>query len=199
MYKRFLKRGIDLAVSVCLLPLVAVIGVFVGWAIWSEDRGDLFYMAPRRGLNGRIFKMYKFRSMKMNAPDIRNTDNSTYNAPDDPRVTRIGQWLRKTSIDELPQLFNVLKGDMSLIGPRPVTTNKPLEEYDEKRWTRLEVKPGMTGYSQAYFRNSITSEEKIEKDAWYARNVNFVLDMRIVFATIHTVLFKSNIYNSTNV
>ena len=134
----------------------------------------------------------------MNAPDIRNSDNSTYNAPDDKRVTKVGRIIRKTSIDELPQLINVLIGDMSLIGPRPITINRPLEDYDEKRKVRLEVRPGITGYSQAYFRNSISSEEKLEKDAWYARNVSFLLDAKIIIATIRSVLFRHNIYNSTN-
>lgn len=136
--------------------------------------------------------------MIMNAPDIRNSDNSTYNAPDDKRVTKVGRIIRKTSIDELPQLINVLIGDMSLIGPRPITINRPLEDYDEKRKVRLEVRPGITGYSQAYFRNSISSEEKLEKDAWYARNVSFLLDAKIIIATIRSVLFRHNIYNSTN-
>lgn len=198
MYKKFFKRLIDIIVALCLLPFVLIIGIFVALFIWLEDRGSVFYLAPRRGTNGKIFKMYKFRSMKMNAPDIRNADNSTYNAPDDPRITKVGKFLRKTSIDELPQLLNVLIGDMSLIGPRPITVNKPLSEYDEKRKVRLEVRPGITGYSQAYFRNSITSEEKLEKDAWYARNVNFILDMKIALATVKSVLFRSNIYNSNN-
>lgn len=198
MYKNFFKRVIDIVVSLCLLPFVVVIGIFVSIFIWGEDRGSVFYLAPRRGKNGRIFKMYKFRSMKMNAPDIRNADNSTYNAPDDPRITKIGKILRKTSIDELPQILNVLLGDMSLIGPRPITINKPLSDYDDKRIIRLEVRPGITGYSQAYFRNSISSEEKLEKDAWYARNVNFPLDMKIILATVRSVLFRSNIYNSKN-
>ena len=87
---------------------------------------------------------------------------------------------------------------MSLIGPRPITINRPLEDYDEKRKVRLEVRPGITGYSQAYFRNSISSEEKLEKDAWYARNVSFLLDAKIIIATIRSVLFRHNIYNSTN-
>jgi len=91
-----------------------------------------------------------------------------------------------------------LTGDMSLIGPRPITVNKPLSDYDEKRRVRLEVKPGITGYSQAYFRNSITSEEKLEKDAWYAKNVSFAMDLKIFFATIRSVLFRSNIYNNSN-
>ena len=198
MYKKLFKRIIDILVSICLFPFVILIGIFVSIAIWIEDRGAVFYLAPRRGKDGRIFKMYKFRSMKMNAPDIRNADNSTYNAPDDPRITKVGKVLRKTSIDELPQIINVLIGDMSIIGPRPITVNKPLSEYDEKRKIRLKVRPGITGYSQAYFRNSITSEEKLEKDAWYAQNFNFFLDMRIAFATLKSVLFRSNIYNNSN-
>ncbi|WP_286144915.1 sugar transferase [Bacteroides caecimuris] len=198
MYSKFFKRAIDITISLILLPFVVVIGVVVAIFIWAEDRGSVFYLAPRRGKYGKIFKMYKFRSMKMNAPDIRNADNSTYNAPDDPRITKVGKILRKTSVDELPQLLNVLTGDMSLIGPRPITVNKPLSDYDEKRRVRLEVKPGITGYSQAYFRNSITSEEKLEKDAWYAKNVSFAMDLKIFFATIRSVLFRSNIYNNSN-
>ncbi len=110
----------------------------------------------------------------------------------------MGRFIRKTSIDELPQFFNVLIGDMSFIGPRPVTTDRPLEEYDEKRKIRLEVRPGITGYSQAYFRNSISNEEKLEKDAFYARNVTFGGDLKIIFATVNTVVFRKNIYNKKN-
>ncbi len=142
--------------------------------------------------------MYKFRSMKMNAPDIRNKDNSTYNAEDDPRVTKIGRFLRKTSLDETAQVLNILKGDMSIIGPRPITTDKPLEEYDEKRRVRLTVRPGVTGYTQAYFRNTITQEEKFEYDAKYAQNVSFLLDLKVFFKTIQSVLFQKGIYNTRN-
>ncbi len=198
MYKNFFKRLIDIIISILLLPFVFCIGIVVSIMILLDDRGDIFYLAPRRGKNGKIFKMFKFRSMIMNAPDIRNSDNSTYNSPDDKRITKVGRVLRKSSIDELPQLLNVLIGDMSLIGPRPITTDRPLGEYDEKRIERLKVRPGITGYSQAYFRNSITSEEKLEKDAWYAHNVNLVLDAKILFATIRSVIFRNNIYNIKN-
>jgi lipopolysaccharide/colanic/teichoic acid biosynthesis glycosyltransferase len=132
--------------------------------------------------------------MKMNAPDLRNADNSTYNSPDDPRITKIGRLIRKTSIDETPQIFNILKGDMSFIGPRPITVNRPLEEYDEKRRIRLLVRPGVTGYSQAYFRNSISQEEKLQYDADYAQHVTFLGDVKIVLKTIDTVLHRKNIY-----
>lgn len=195
MYNFFLKRVFDILGSLFAIPFVIVVGLFVAPAIYMEDRGGVFYLASRRGRHGKIFKMFKFRSMKVNAPDIRNADNSTYNSPDDPRITKVGRFIRKTSIDELPQFFNVLIGDMSFIGPRPVTIDRSLEEYDEKRRVRLEVRPGITGYSQAYFRNSISNEKKLEKDALYARNVTFWGDVKIIFATINTVVFHKNIYN----
>lgn len=198
MYRNFFKRIIDFCVALVAMPFMIPITIIVGLAIIIDDRGSVFYLAPRRGRYGEIFKMFKFRSMRMNAPDIRNSDNSTYNAPDDPRITRVGRIIRSLSVDELPQLFNVLIGDMSLIGPRPVTIDRPLEQYDEKRWKRLKVRPGITGYSQAYFRNSISNEEKLEKDAEYAGNVTFVGDLRIIWATIKTVLFHKNIYNAVN-
>lgn len=194
MYRKFVKRLIDLAGSLTLSPFVALVCLVFAPLIYLEDKGTIFYRAKRRGVNGKIFEMYKLRSMKMNAPDLRNADNSTYNAADDPRITKIGRILRKTSVDELPQVFNIVKGDMSFIGPRPITTNRPLEEYDEKRRVRLTVRPGITGYSQAYFRNSIPQEEKLEHDAEYARNVTFLGDVKIVLKTISTILSRKNIY-----
>lgn len=194
MYKKYVKRILDILFSVMLSPFVLLICLFVGPFIYLEDKGCIFYKAKRRGVNGKIFEMYKLRSMKMNAPDLRNADNSTYNGPDDPRITKIGRVIRKISVDELPQIFNILKGDMSFIGPRPITINRPLSEYDEKRKERLKVRPGITGYSQAYFRNSIDQETKLQYDAEYAKNVTFWRDMKIFFKTIQTVLFRKNIY-----
>lgn len=194
MYKNYIKRGIDIIIGLIALPFVAFLTIIIGLLIYIEDKGTIFYRAKRRGKDGEIFEMYKFRTMKMNAPDIRNKDNSTYNSPNDPRLTKVGRVLRKLSIDEIPQFINVLIGDMSLIGPRPVTIDKPLSEYDEKRKIRLQVRPGITGYSQAYFRNSITQEEKFEYDAEYAMNVSFLLDLKILLKTIQTVLLRKNIY-----
>ena len=194
IYKKYVKRGLDILLSLVLLPFLLVIGLVVSPLIYLEDRGTVFYKAKRRGVKGRIFDMYKFRSMKMNAPDLRNEDNSTYNAPDDPRITKIGKIIRKTSVDELPQILNILKGDMSFIGPRPITINRPLEEYDEKRKIRLLVRPGITGYSQAYYRNSISQEEKLQHDAEYAQNVTFLGDVKIILKTIDTVIHRKNIY-----
>ena len=156
----------------------------------------MFYNAPRLGKNGRIFRMYKFRSMKVNAPDIRNTDGSTYNGANDPRVTKIGRLMRKLSIDETPQLLNVLKGDMSLVGPRAhlVTNYKGYDQLDEKRKKRIQVRPGITGYSQAYFRNSIGTEEKIENDCYYVDHMSFLLDLKVLAKTALSVLKRENIY-----
>lgn len=194
IYRKYIKRVIDVLGALILTPIVSLVIIILGPLIYLEDRGAIFYKAKRRGVDGCIFEMYKLRTMKMNAPDIRNSDNSTYNAPDDPRITKIGKLLRKTSVDELPQIFNVLKGDMSFIGPRPITINRSLAQYDEKRKIRLTVKPGLTGYSQAYFRNSIDQEEKLQYDADYAQNVTFLGDVRILFKTIQTLLLRKNIY-----
>lgn len=196
IYRTIIKRFLDLLFAIVALPFVLVICLITAPLIYIEDRGSIFYKAKRRGLNGRVFTMYKLRSMRMNAPDIRNEDNSTYNSPNDPRITKIGRILRKTSIDELPQVFNILKGDMSWVGPRPITTDKPLEEYDLKRRKRLTVRPGITGYQQAFFRNSIDQEKKFELDAEYAEKLSFLLDLKIVLKTVQTVVMQNNIYNS---
>ncbi|WP_411338015.1 sugar transferase [Ruminococcus gauvreauii] len=198
MYQRYLKRLFDVVIGIAAFPIVCGITVIVAPLICLEDGGSVFYRAKRRGLNGRIFVMYKFRSMKMNAPDIRNRDNSTYNSPEDPRITRVGRFLRQTSIDEIPQFFNVLKGDMSLVGPRPVTTDRPLSDYDEKRRVRLTVRPGITGYTQAYYRNSVSQEEKLQKDADYAGQVTFWGDVKILIKTVGTVLLRKNIYTNAD-
>lgn len=196
IYKKIIKRILDLILAIIALPFVLIICLIFGILIYIEDKGDIFYIAKRRGLNGSVFGMYKLRSMKMNAPDIRNKDNSTFNSANDPRVTKIGKILRKTSIDELPQIFNILKGDMSWIGPRPITIDRPVSEYDQKRIDRLKVKPGVTGYAQAYFRNNISQEEKLQLDANYAKEISFLLDLKIVFKTIQVVLLQKNVYTN---
>ena len=198
MYKAFGKRLIDLIISIIGLPFFGIVFVIFAPIIKLTDGGHVFYNAERLGRKGKVYKMYKFRSMKENAPDIRNKDGSTFNGDDDPRVTKIGRILRKTSVDETPQILNVLKGDMSIIGPRPfVTTHyEGYDKLDEKGRKRLEVRPGITGYSQAYFRNSIGKEEKIDNDCYYADNVSFLLDLRIFFHTIKSVLKRENIYVS---
>lgn len=193
MYKLFFKRFIDIICGFLGCMVFAVAFVFVAPIIYFTDKGPVFYNAERLGKNGKIFKMYKFRSMYVNAPDIKNEDGSTYNSDDDSRVTKIGKIMRKTSIDEFPQFINVLKGDMSVIGPRPTLASVPLSEYAPEIIRRYDVRPGITGYSQAYFRNSITQQEKFEYDCYYVENLSFVLDVKIIVKTAISVLKRENI------
>lgn len=197
MYKNYIKRMFDLIVSLLALPFLIVITLVVAILIFADDRGPVFYVSERIGKDGKIFKMIKFRSMKVNAPDIRLEDGSTYNAEDDPRVTRIGKILRVTSIDELPQLFNMLVGNMSLIGPRPDPPDW-LERYPDDIKGFLSVKPGITGYSQAYYRNSADAEEKMKNDLYYALNCTFTMDVKVFFKTIAVILKHENVYRDTS-
>lgn len=196
MYKRWGKRCIDIILSACALPIVLLVILIVGPMIYVTDKGSIFYNADRLGRNGLPYKMYKLRSMKMNAPDIRNSDGSTFNGDEDSRVTRIGKFMRKTSIDEFPQFLNVLFGDMSIIGPRPTISKYEihLEEMGEVKRKHYSVRPGITGYSQAYYRNSISQEQKYINDAYYADNVSLLLDIKIFFKTIMSVFKRENIY-----
>ena len=183
------------------LPFFLLILIVVAPIIKLTDGGPVFYNAPRRGKGGKIFNMYKFRSMRVNAPDIRNADGSTYNGADDPRVTKIGKILRETSLDETPQILNVLKGDMSIIGPRARLVNKDVkfEDFTEIKKKRHLVRPGITGYTQAYYRNSVTADEKDAYDAHYAQNVTFMMDVKIILKTVKSVLKRENIYVSAEV
>ncbi len=192
MYALFFKRVFDLMIGLLALPLVLLFIFVISPFIWFEDKGPIFYKAKRISKNGGVFKMYKFRSMKVNAPDIRLENGDTFNGDDDPRVTKIGRFLRKTSIDEIPQFLNVLIGNMSFIGPRPDTPDF-LEVYKKEYPDILTIKPGITGYNQAYFRNSIDGKEKMKNDDYYAKNLTFLMDMKIMFKTIKTVLLKENI------
>lgn len=192
MYSHFIKRLFDLIIGVLALPFVLLLILIVGPIIWLEDKGPIFYKAKRIAKGGNLFNMYKFRSMMVNAPDIRLENGDTYNGDDDPRVTKVGRFLRKTSLDEVPQFLNVLIGNMSFIGPRPDTPDF-LNVYKENNPAILTIKPGITGYNQAYFRNSIDGEEKMKNDDYYAKNLSFLMDVRIVLKTIKTVLFRENI------
>ena len=177
------------------LPVVLLILIPVGIAIKLEDRGPVFYYSKRLGVGFKEFGMMKFRSMKVNAPDLRNADGSTFNSDRDERVTKIGRFLRETSIDELPQIFNVLKGDMSIIGPRAGDVESK-DTYEEDEKDKLLIRPGITGYTQAYYRNNLGVREKRLYDAWYAHNVSCWLDIKIFFKTIQTVLKRENIYTN---
>ena len=195
MYRRYIKRLLDIIAAIALLPFLALACAILAPCIYLEDKGPVFYKASRLGKNGKIFQMYKFRSMKVNAPDLRYEDGSTYNAEEDPRVTKIGRWMRWTSADELPQILNILKGDMSFIGPRPDLPDI-LKCYDGKEKKKLKVAPGLTGYSQALHRNQIGMHEKFQEDVYYVEHLSFLLDCRILFWTVQAVLRHKGIYRA---
>lgn len=195
MYRRFFKRWLDVSLALVALPFWILILLIVGPMIYCEDRGSIFYNAPRLGKDGKVFKMYKFRSMKMAAPDLRNADGSTFNAADDPRLTKVGKFLRQTSLDETPQILNVLKGEMSLIGPRP-DLPEHRTVYQGNEGSRLEVRPGISGYNQAYYRNAVPWKERMQHDVYYIEHLSFGLDLRILGKTIAMVLRRSNIYTT---
>ena len=198
LYTNFFKRVLDIVLSLILLPFILIVCIIIAPIIFIEDKGPIFYNGKRLGKNGKVFKMYKFRSMIVDAPDIRNKDGSTFNSEKDPRLTKIGKFLRKTSIDELPQIVNVLKGDMSFVGPRPhiITNYKGYNTLTKEKQQRLKIRPVITGYSQAYYRNSITSDEKIKNDIYYVNNVSLLLDIKIIIKTFVSVINRDNIYVS---
>ena len=195
IYRKYIKRLLDIIISLSALPLVMILAIPISIAIKAEDGGSIFFLGTRYGKNMKKFYMFKFRSMKMNAADIRNADGSTYNSASDERQTKIGRLLRKTSFDELPQFINVLIGDMSFIGPRPSPMGNE-STYTDFVKKKFQVRPGITGYNQALKRNSATMEERYKNDVYYAEHVSFFLDVKIVFLTIKGVLFRKNIYNS---
>lgn len=184
----------DIIFSLLAIPLLLMLIIVFAPIIYLADKGPIFYNAYRLGKDGKIYKMYKFRSMYMNAPDLRNADGSTYNGDKDSRVTKVGHILRKTSIDELPQLVNVLKGDMSFVGPRPNLANKSFDTFDDIRKKRVTVRPGITGYSQAYFRNSISQEQKFINDCYYVDHISFLFDIKIIIKTLISVILRNNVY-----
>lgn len=195
MYKHFFKRLFDILIGLVALPFVLLVIIVCAPIIWLTDKGPVFYNATRAGKDYKPFKMFKLRSMYVNSPDLKNPDGSTFNSDNDPRVTPIGRVLRKTSLDEFPQFLNILLGDMSFIGPRPklYSDKLSLDKMNDDWRDSFMVKPGISGYAQAYYRNSITQEEKFHWDAYYAHHVSFSMDIRIVLKTVKTVGCRENI------
>lgn len=195
MYEKIWKRSLDILFAVIFLPFFLALSLIVAAMILLDDHGPVFYTADRLGKGGKIFRMYKFRSMKTNAPDYRNADGSTFNSMDDDRVTSVGRLLRRTSIDEVPQIINVLIGNMSFIGPRPDLPDA-IGIYSERDKRKLAVLPGITGLSQAYYRNSSTLEQRFNADAYYAEHVSLLLDIRILLKSVQTIVMQKNIYRN---
>lgn len=193
MYKKYIKRVLDIVISILILPFFLILLFIISPIIYIEDKGHIFYNANKLGKDGKTFKMYKFRTMRENSEDIRNKDVSTYNGENDPRVTKIGKILRKTSIDEIPQIINIIKGDMSFIGPRP-DLPEHLNVYNDIEKRKIEVRPGITGYNQAYYRNSIPWKERIKNDVYYVENITFLLDIQVLFKTCISVFKHTGVY-----
>lgn len=187
MYKKIFKRLIDFIVVLSALLIIwpILLVIYIWLTIANKGAGAIFYQ-ERPGKNAKIFKVVKFKTMT----DERNAEGNLL--PDKDRLTKVGKFVRSTSLDELPQLFNVLKGDMALIGPRPLLP-KYLPLYSKEQYRRHEVRPGITGWAQVNGRNNISWTKKIEYDVWYVDHCSFLLDLKIIFLTIKKVFFREDI------
>jgi undecaprenyl phosphate N,N'-diacetylbacillosamine 1-phosphate transferase len=186
--KRLLDFTVSLAGLICLLPLFILVAV----AIKLDDRGPVFFRQERVGLEGRPFLIFKFRTMIVNAEKV---GAGVFVEKNDARITRIGKFLRHTSLDELPQLINIFRGDMSLVGPRP-TLSYQVEKYDDRQRRRLKAKPGVTGWAQVNGRSALTWPERIELDLWYIDNWSLYLDLKILVKTFRVVAERGNLYKT---
>ena len=187
MYKNFFKRFLDfwisLIVLICISPILLVVTV---WLHFANKGAGAFFFQERPGLHGKIFKIIKFKSMTDEKDAYGNL------LPGEQRITKVGRFVRKTSLDELPQLFNVLKGDMSLIGPRPLVP-RYLQLYSKEQMRRHEVRPGISGWAQCHGRNNITWTEKFKLDVWYVDHVSLWVDVKVIYLTIMSVLKRQGI------
>lgn len=189
MYRNFFKRVLDFIVVICVLmviwPLLVIVTI---WLYIVNKNTGAFFFQERPGKDGKIFKVLKFKSMT----DERDEHGKLL--PDAKRITTVGKFVRSTSIDELPQLINVLKGEMSLVGPRPLLVEY-LSLYSEYQARRHDVRPGITGWAQCMGRNAIAWNEKFEMDVWYVDHCSFLLDLKILFLTVRKVFKKQDIYS----
>lgn len=189
MYKNFFKRGLDFCLAVCVCICASPIILALCVLLYFANKGaGIFFTQARPGKNGKIFRVVKFKTMT----DERDADGNLL--PDSRRLTRVGRFVRKTSLDELPQLFNVLKGDMAIVGPRPLLPEY-LPLYSPEQARRHEVRPGVTGWAQTHGRNAISWKRKFKLDVWYVDRISFLLDMKILFLTALKVV-KSEGINS---
>lgn len=191
MYRTCIKRILDTAIALLVLVVTAPVLLAAAIAVKIDSEGPVLFRQKRLGLGGKEFEMYKFRSMVVNA---EHTGSGVYSGKGDARVTRVGRFLRATSIDELPQAVNILKGDMALIGPRPPLTYHPwpLGEYTEEQRHMFDVRPGITGWAQVHGRKDVEWHERIRLNNWYVDHVSFGLDMKIFFMTIGKVLSNAD-------
>lgn len=191
LYRDVFKRAIDIAASAgALLVLSFPLAAVTVWLHFVNRGAGAFFTQERPGKNGKIFKVVKFKTMT----DQRDADGNLL--PDGERLTKVGRFVRSTSIDELPQLWNVLRGDMSLIGPRPLLVQY-LPLYSPEQARRHEVRPGITGWAQCHGRNAISWQKKFELDVWYVDHISFATDCRVIFTTLKKVLGRADINSST--
>ena len=195
MYKSVLKRAIDVILSFFAIVFLAVPMLLIALLIKLDSKGPVLFKQERLGLGGKVYKIYKFRSMCVGAESM---GSGYYSGSDDYRVTKVGKILRATSLDEIPQLFNILKGDMSFIGPRPPLTYHPWEvsEYTPEQFRMFEVRPGITGWAQTHGRKEVEWHERIRLNVWYVDNESFFLDIKILFSTFIKVLKNEDNVNS---
>lgn len=190
MYKNLFKRVFDFTIALIAICILFFLMISIFVIIFISNSGKVFFRQERPGKNGKVFKVIKFKTMN----DRKDRDGKLL--PDNERLTAIGKFIRTTSMDELPQLLNVLKGDMSLIGPRPLLV-KYLPLYSHHQARRHEVRPGITGWAQVNGRNAISWEEKFEYDVWYVDNLSMLLDLKIIFRTIQKVIIREGISSTT--
>lgn len=195
MYKRFFKRILDIFLSFVSLVILAIPMLAVAILIKIDSSGPVLFKQERIGKNGKTFKIYKFRSMCVGA---EKTGSGVYSGKNDARVTKIGRIIRATSIDELPQLVNILKGEMSFIGPRPPLTYHPwpIDEYTDEQFHMFDVRPGITGWAQVNGRKEVEWHKRIELNVWYVDNMSFFLDIKIFFLTIFKVFTNADNENT---
>ena len=187
MYKHFFKRFFDFWISLIALIIISpILLVITIWLHFANKGAGAFFFQDRPGKDGKIFRVIKFKTMT----DERGADGKLL--PDEQRLTKVGKFVRSTSIDELPQLINVLKGDMALIGPRPLLVQY-LPLYSPEQARRHEVRPGISGWAQCHGRNAISWTEKFKLDVWYVEHVSLMTDLKVIFITIKKVLFKEDI------
>ena len=191
-----IKRAMDVFFSAILLILGAVPLLIVALIVKLESKGPALFKQERLGMNGKVFRIYKFRSMVVGA---EKQGSGVYSGKNDARVTEVGKIIRATSIDELPQLINILKGEMSFIGPRPALTYHPwpFEEYTDEQKKMFAVRPGVTGWAQVNGRKEVEWPRRIEMNVWYVENMSFLLDLKIFFKTIFKVFTNADNVNST--
>lgn len=191
IYYPIIKRGIDMIASGCALLILSVpMGLITLWLHVANNGAGAFFFQERPGKNGRIFRVVKFKTMT----DDRDAEGNLL--PDEKRLTKVGRFVRSTSIDELPQLWNVLKGDMSLIGPRPLLVQY-LPLYSTEQARRHEVRPGITGWAQCHGRNAISWQKKFELDVWYVNHISFLTDCKVILTTIKKVVGREDINSAT--